>query len=80
MIFWHSLETFSKFYSTNIPNFLQILTESKFEDKLKDHILLIFHLNSCYIGNYDLISNLKFKCVIFDPVCIIIFKHNCIIS
>ena len=72
MIFWHSYKHFPKFYSTNIPEFLQILTESKFEDKLKDNFLLFIRLSSCYVSNYVLSSKLEFKCVIFDPVCIII--------
>ena len=74
MIFWRSYRHFTKFYSTNIPEFLQILTESKFENKLKENILLFIPLSSCDISTYVLPSKLEFKCVIFDPVCIIIRK------
>ena len=52
MIFWHIYRHFQNFYSTNIPEFLQILTESKFENKLKDNLLKFIPLSSCDIGTY----------------------------
>ena len=72
MIFWHSYRHFPKIYSTNIPDLVQILTESKFENKLKDNIILYIHLSFCHLVTYVLPAKFEFKCVIFDPVCIII--------
>ena len=76
MIFWHTYRHFQKFYSTNIPEFLQILTESKFENKLKYNILLFINLSSCYVGTYVLPAKLEIKCLILDPVCIITWKET----
>ena len=76
MIFWHSYRHFPKFYSANFHEFLQIVTESKFQNKLKDNFFLFIHLNLCYVSTYVLTAKLEIKCVIFDPACIIIWKEN----
>ncbi len=76
IIFWNSYRHFPKFFSLRIPEFLQILTESKFENKLKDNVILFIPLNLCYVSTYFLPAKHKFKCVIFDPLCIITWKEN----